>query len=140
MLKMIDNIEDSATLAAVRGAHDALSRQGVDQASARLTLASLLRFGERSVDKPNPVPENAVQEAIVRTGAYYFGPMFVVDKGTSIPSRSIYKELQRQGFYVAPLSPLNNAQLNLYFIMLKSMGLVSDKHLIGYVKYEAREE
>lgn len=103
----------------------------------RLTLAALLRFGLADKDKPTPELDTRIKDAVVKTGAYYFGPMFVMDKGTSIPNTEIFKELQRRGFYTQSLVNLNNAQLNLFFITLKSLGLVSDKHLIGYVKYSA---
>jgi len=112
-----------------------LQLDGDNDRAARLTLASLLRFGAIDEDKPAPTSESRIKAAVVKTGAYYFGPMFVMDKGTSVPSTEILKELGRRGFYTESLQFLNNAQLNLFFITLKSLGLVSDKHLIGYVKY-----
>ena len=116
-------------------AKEALNEDSVDQRSAKLTLASLMRFSTLKDDKPPPELSTKLKEAVVRTGAYYFGPMFVLNKGTSVPSSRLHQELENRGFYVKPLLHMNNAQLNLFFIMLKCMGLVSDKHLIGYVRY-----
>jgi len=103
--------------------------------ATKLTLASLIRFSLASDDKPAPTLTTKLKEALVRTGAYYFGPMFVLNKGTSIPTPKLYLELSSRGFNTEPLKHMNNAQLNLFFITLKCMGLVSDKHLIGYVRY-----
>lgn len=114
------------TIAAISGENDG---------PKKLTLTALLRFGLVEEDKPSPTLDTKIKDAVVRTGAYYFGPMFVMDKGTSIPSLEILRELDRRGFYTESLKSLNNAQLNLFFITLKSLGLVSDKHLIGYVKF-----
>ena len=114
-----------------------LELENSDSTPARLTFAALLRFDQTDGDKPAPSLDTKIKDSVVKTGAYYFGPMFVMDKGTSIPNIEITKELGRRGFYTESLKHLNNAQLNLFFIMLKSLGLVSDKHLIGYFKYSA---
>ena len=114
-----------------------LDNDSVDRSSVLLTACALVRFGAAEVERPTPEASTELKEAVVRTGAYYFGPLFVLDKGTSIPSNEIFKELSRAGLFLSTLVMLNNAQLNLFFITLKSMGLVSDKHLIGYMKYSS---
>jgi len=112
-----------------------LNDKSIESSAAKLTLATLVRFSLLKDDRPAPTLSTKLKEAVVRTGAYYFGPMFVLNKGTSIPSSKLYQELSNRGFYIEPLMHMNNAQLNLFFITLKCMGLVSDKHLIGYIKY-----
>jgi hypothetical protein len=112
-----------------------LENTSIDRKSAKLTLAALIRFSLLKDDKPAPLLSSKLKEAVVRTGAYYFGPMFVLNKGTSVPSNKLLQELSDRGLYTTPLKHMNNAQLNLFFITLKCIGLVSDKHLIGYVKY-----
>ena len=116
-------------------ARKALVSKSVNAKSAKLTFASLTRFRALSDEKPTPAQTTPLKEAVVRTGAYYFGPMFVLNKGTSVPSFKILQELSSKGFLTEPLKHMNNAQLNLFFITLKCSGLVSDKQLIGYVKY-----
>jgi len=106
-----------------------------DSRSAKLTYAALTQFGSFSGDKPAPTLDTKLKERVVKTGAYYFGPMFVLDKGTGIPTSKILKELQLKGFYTEPLKFMNNAQLNLFFITVKCRGLVTDRHFMGYVKY-----
>jgi len=103
--------------------------------SVKLTLLSLIRFNNFSGDKPKPTSSTRLKEAVVRTGAYYFGPLFVLSKGTSVPSQQLYNELENKGFYTESLSGMNNAQLNLFFITLKCMGLVSDSRFSGYIRY-----
>lgn len=100
-----------------------------------LTLLSLLRFAKTDLDPPAPSGGNPIKDAVARTGAYYFGPMFSMDKGTSVPSKDILAELKSCGFFVPPLVKLNNAQLNLLFVTLKSLGIVSDKSFVTYVRY-----
>jgi len=137
MNSLVDNINPGPIKECVVDTILELDRQ--DSVSARLTLMSLLRFGSADGDKPASSLDTKIKASVVKTGAYYFGPMFVMDKGTSIPNIEIIKELGRRGFYTESLQHLNNAQLNLFFIALKSLGLVSDKHLIGYFKYSAGE-
>ena len=133
MKLLVNNISSESIKACIEATHQQFD--GEHDRSARLTAASLLRFGAIDEDKPAPSSETQIKAAVVKTGAYYFGPMFVMDKGTSVPSATILGELDRRGFYTKSLKFLNTAQLNLFFITLKSLGLVSDKHLIGYVKY-----
>lgn len=102
---------------------------------AKLTYVALKQFKSLSKDRPSSIQDTPLKEAVVRTGAYYFGPMFVFDKGTGIPSSKILNELELQGFYTDSLRFLNNAQLNLFFITLKCRGLVTDRQFLGYVKY-----
>lgn len=102
---------------------------------SKLTLASLFHFKSISKDKDAPDISTKLKASLVKTGAFYFGPMFVLDKGTCVPSPKILKELEKQGFYTEPLRHMNNAQLNLFFITLKCRGIVSDKTFIGYLKY-----
>lgn len=135
MRTLTDNIKAGPIKDCVSATIEALDHDPSD--SKKLTLAALLRFGAVDKDKPAPTLNTRIKDAVVKTGAYYFGPMFVMDKGTSVPNTEIIKELDRRGFYTGSLVDLNNAQLNLFFITLKSLGLVSDKHLIGYVKYGA---
>ncbi len=134
---LISNIKSTSVLECVSDTTEYLNRPGVDRRAVYLTLVSLLRFGMMENDKPTPESSTDLKEAIIKTGAYYFGPLFVLDKGTSIPSTKILQELERRGFFTQSLRSLNNAQLNLFFITLKSMGLVSDKHLISYMKYSS---
>lgn len=133
-MTQIEHNSTSGVELCLKEARESIGAQNVDQKSAKLTLASLIRFSQTETDKQPPATDNAVQESIVRTGAYYFGPMFVVDKGTNTASASILKELSRKGFYIRPLRHLNNAQLNLFFITMKSLGLVSDKFLQSFVQ------
>ena len=107
----------------------------VGDSSVKLTLLSLVRFSGISGDKPTPTSSTRLKEAVVRTGAYYFGPLFVLSKGTSVPSNQLYSELHNKGFYTDSLMGMNNAQLNLFFITLKCMGLVSDSRFSGYIRY-----
>ncbi len=135
MRVLADSIKAGPIKECVNATVDAINEEPTS--TKRLTLAALLRFGAVDEDKPTPTLNTRIKDSVVKTGAYYFGPMFVMDKGTSVPNAEIIKELDRRGFYTDSLTGLNNAQLNLFFITLKSLGLVSDKHLIGYVKYSA---
>lgn len=102
---------------------------------AKLTLAALVQFEKMSVDKVALNSDTKLKSALVKTGAYYFGPMFVLDKGTCVPNKKILKELNLQGFYTKPLEAMNNAQLNLFFITIKCRGIVSDRSFVSFIKY-----
>lgn len=135
METLFENIKSDSIRECVRQTHEAIVENESDIRALTLTMAALIRFASVEPDKAPPVIDSPLKESIVKTGAYYFGPLFVLNKGTSIPTTEILKELSRRGFYTASLKTLNSAQLNLFFITLKSLGLVSDKHLISYVKY-----
>lgn len=133
MQGLLNTNSDSALKACLQ---DTLAEVGKSGSSpAKLTYAALAQFERTSEEKGAPEQTTPLKEAVVRTGAYYFGPMFVLDKGTGIPSNKIIDELDSKGFYTKSLQHLNNAQLNLFFITLKCRGLVSDRHFMGYVKY-----
>jgi len=135
MEHLLKDIKSESIKRCIQDTHDTLVDENADIKAITLTMAALIRFGAVEPNKQAPVLDSFLKEAIVKTGAYYFGPLFVLNKGTSIPSPEIFKELSRRGFFVDSLKTLNSAQLNLFFIALKSLGLVSDKHLISYVKY-----
>lgn len=137
MDSVLNNIKSDSVKRCILDTRDAIIDDSTTVRAVSLTMSSLIRFGSINADKIAPVVDSKIKESIIKTGAYYFGPLFVLNKGTSIPNSEIFKELERRGFYTKSLSHLNSAQLNLFFITMKALGLVSDKHLISYVKYSA---
>lgn len=131
----LDSIKSDSIKECLINTREAVVTKHADIRAVSLTMAALIRFSRVNANKEAPEIDSPLKESIVKTGAYYFGPLFVLNKGTSIPSSEILKELARRGFYTDSLKTLNNAQINLFFITLKSLGLVSDKHLLSYVKY-----
>lgn len=135
MVALLDADSFKGVTSAIEAAKLAVSDESVNSAASKLTYAALIKFSKVNTDKCAPESSTLLKEAVVRTGAYYFGPMFVLNKGTSTPTNKIYKELISRGFYTPPLDSMNNAQLNLFFITLKCVGLVSDKAMVGHIKY-----
>jgi len=133
MKGLLNTNSDAALEACIADTKAAMT--GEDEKAAKLTYAALSQFRRVSSEKVTPTQRTPLKEAVVRTGAYYFGPMFVLDKGTGIATNKLIAELDSKGFYTRSLRHLNNAQINLFFITLKCRGLVSDRHFMGYVKY-----
>lgn len=125
----LQDIEDTNVRRAVEEAHQA-TRYGDQQRPARLTLSLLMRFATVETNREPIEPVSSVEQAIVETGTYYFGPMFSIDRGSSVPTDTLIREFKRQGFLIGPLHKLDNGQLNLLFITAKGLGIVSDQALV----------
>ena len=134
-MSVISKIKSEVVKDCIADTYNVLNSYYVDKKSVKLTLISLIKFGLLNTDKSMPKERNDVLDSLVRSGAYHFGPMFTASHSTNAPRALILRELTSKGFYVGSLSKFNDAQLNLFFITLKSSGLVTDRYFNGYLTY-----